>query len=156
MSGDREPKFLNREEVDALHYEAIERYGGHHGVLNEHLLESAIHQPQQMYHVSGGDLYEIAAAYAYHIIADHPYWDGNKRTGAAAGIIFLERNGVDTSRLPKQQTYESLIKVADHQMNRFELAAFFRSHLAVERQGEPPESERGEEKRKDIDDHPSR
>ncbi|SPF34313.1 Death-on-curing family protein (fragment) [Candidatus Sulfopaludibacter sp. SbA4] len=63
----------------SLPYEAIERYGGHHGVLNEHLVESAIHQPQQTYHVGGGDLYEIAAAYAYHIVADHPYWDGNKR-----------------------------------------------------------------------------
>ena len=46
---------------------------------------------------------------------------------------FLEANGVDTSRLPEQQTYESLIKVADHQMDRFELAEFFRSTLNVER-----------------------
>ena len=109
----------------------MERCRGHHGVLNEHLVESAIHQPRQTYYVGGGDLYEIAAAYAYHIVANHPYWDGNKRTGGAAGIAFLERNGVDTSRLPEQQTYECLIKVADHQMNRFELADFFRSHLKL-------------------------
>ena len=63
----------------------------------------------------GGDLYEIAAAYAHHIVADHPYWDGNKTTGALAAIEFLETKGLDTSRLPEQQTYESLIKVADHQ-----------------------------------------
>ena len=99
-------------------------------MLNEHLLESAINQHQQTSHVGGGDLYEIAAAYAYHIVADHPYWDGNKRTGALAAIEFLETNGIDTSRLPEQQTYESLIHVAEHQMDRFELAEFFRSHLS--------------------------
>ncbi len=130
MRIEKEPEFLTREIVDDLHYEAIEQHGGHHGLLNEHLLESAIHQPQQTYHVGGGDLYEIAAAYAYHIVADHPYWDGNKRTGALAAIEFLEANGVDTSPLPERQTYESLIQVAEHQMDRFELAAFFRSHLS--------------------------
>jgi death-on-curing protein len=130
MRIEKEPEFLTREIVDDLHYEAIERHGGHHGVLNEHLLESAINQPQQTYHVGGGDLYEIAAAYAYHIVADHPYWDGNKRTGALAAIEFLEANGIDSSRLPEQETYESLIKVAEHQMDRFELAEFFRSHLS--------------------------
>jgi hypothetical protein len=44
---------------------------------------------------------------------------------------FLETNGVDTSRLPVQPTCESLIKVADHRMDRFELAGFFRSHLTA-------------------------
>src|SRR6266852_4896148 len=100
MCQEQEPKFLTREEVDALHYEAIERYGGHHGLLNDHLAESAINQPRHTYHVGGGDLYEIAAAYAFHIVSDHPYWDGNKRTGGASAMAFLERNGVDTSRLP--------------------------------------------------------
>jgi len=66
-------------------------------------------------------------------VADHPYWDGNKRTGVLAAIEFLEANGIDTSRLPEQQTYQSLIKVADHQMDRFELAEFFRSALSMER-----------------------
>jgi len=65
--------------------------------------------------------YEIAAAHACHIVAGHPYWDGNKRTGGAAAMTFLERNGVETSRLPEQQTYESLIRIADRRMDRFEL-----------------------------------
>jgi len=76
-----------------------------------------------------------AAAYAFHIVADHPYLDGNKRTGALAAVEFLEANGVDTSRLPEQQTYESLIKVADHEMDRFELADLFRSALRPPRAG---------------------
>jgi|ERR1022692_257063 death-on-curing protein len=139
MSLEREPEFLTREAIDDLHYEAIERQGGHHGVLNDHLLESAINQPQQTYHIGGGDLYEIAAAYAFHIVADHPYWDGNKRTGALAAMEFLETNGVDTSRLPEQQTYECLIKIAEHQMNRFELADYFRSALTADVPNAPNE-----------------
>jgi len=47
-----------------------------------------------------------------------------------AAIEFLEANDVDTRPLPERQTYESLIQVAEHQMDRFELAAFFRSHLS--------------------------
>lgn len=108
-------------------------------MLNDNLLESAINQPPHTYYIGGGDLYEIAAAYAYHIVADHPYWDGNKRTGALAAMEFLETNGVDTSRLPEQQTYESLIKVAEHQMNRFELADYFRSALTTDVPDAPAE-----------------
>ncbi|SPF55785.1 hypothetical protein SBA4_7420005 [Candidatus Sulfopaludibacter sp. SbA4] len=52
-----------------------------------------------------------------------------------AAVEFLEANGVDTSRLPEQQTYESLIKVADHEMDRFELADLFRSALRPPRAG---------------------
>ena len=59
--------------------EAVERHGGHHGVLNEHLVESAVNQPQHTCHLGGGDLYEIAAAYAWHIVADHPYWVSLRR-----------------------------------------------------------------------------
>ena len=73
-------------------------------MLNEHLLESAINQPLQTYHVGGADLFEIAAAYAYHIVADHRYWDGNKRTGALAAMEFLETNGFDTSP-PDEQNH---------------------------------------------------
>jgi death-on-curing protein len=128
MRIEKEPEFLTREIVNDLHYEAIERHAAT-TVLNEHLLESAINQPQQTYHLGGADLYEIAAAFAYHIVADHPYWDGNKPTGALAAIEFLEANGVDTSPLPERQTYESLIQAAEHQMDRFEPSEFFRSHL---------------------------
>src|SRR5712692_1383968 len=106
----QEPRFLTREMVDAIHEQQIETYGGHHGVLNEHLLESAINQPRSTYFFGGGDLYEVAAAYAYHIIADHPYWDGNKRTGTRAACAFMEANGIDTSRLPEEQTYEAMIQ----------------------------------------------
>ena len=66
----------------------------------------------------GGDPHEIAAAYAYHIAESQAYLDGNKRTGAQAAFVFLEGCGIDTSRLPEQQTYEAMIKIATYEMGR--------------------------------------
>jgi len=124
-----EPFFLTRSMVDEIHQAALAAYGGHHGVLNEHLLDSAINQPRHTYHYGGGDLFDVAAAYAFHIVLDHPYWDGNKRTGIGSALIFLRMNGVETKHLPELPTYECVIKVADHKMDRRALAAFLREKL---------------------------
>jgi death-on-curing protein len=71
MIPSKEPEFPTREVIEDLHYDAVEQYGGHHGLLNEHLLESAINQPRNTYCFTGCDLFEVAAAYAFHIVADH-------------------------------------------------------------------------------------
>ena len=128
-----EPFFLTRSMVDEIHEATLAAYGGLHGVLNEHLLESAINQPRHTYHYGGGDLFDVAAAYAFHIVADHPYWDGNKRTGIGSALIFLKMNGIETKHLPELPLYECVIKVADHKMDRKALAAFLR-HKLFERQ----------------------
>jgi death-on-curing protein len=57
------------------------------------------------------------------------YLDGNKRTGIQAALDFLEINGVDTSGLPEKETYEAMIQVARHQLDRAGLAVFFRQTL---------------------------
>ncbi len=79
-----------------------------------------------MYFYGNGDLYEIAAAYAYHLAESQAYFDGNKRTGVQAALDFLEINGVDTSLLPELGTYEAMVRVAKHELDRPGLAAFFR------------------------------
>ncbi len=124
-----EPVFLTRDQIGAIHYEQIETYGGTHGIRSEHGLESAIAQPQNVYFYGDGDIYEIAAAYAFHIAQGQAYFDGNKRTGVAAALIFLEVNEVDTDRLPEMETYDALIRVAEHELDRAGLAAFFRDTL---------------------------
>jgi death-on-curing protein len=87
-------------------------------------------QPLNVYLYGNGDLYEIAAAYAYHIAESQAYVDGNKRTAVQAALDFLEINGIDTSILPELETYEAMIKVANHQLDRQGLAHFFRHVLA--------------------------
>jgi death-on-curing protein len=76
-----------------------------------------------------GNLFEFAAAYAYHLAESQAYFDGNKRTAVQAALDFLEINGVDTSPLPELATYEAMIQVANDELDRRGLAVFFREIL---------------------------
>src|SRR5580698_4165138 len=92
-----QPLFLDLEHVLRIHAGMIERYGGAEGLRDAALLHSAAAMPQASY---GGeflhpDLFEMAAAYLFHIVQNHPFVDGNKRTGAAAAIVFLVINGIE-------------------------------------------------------------
>ena len=126
---EQEPLFLTREQIDTIHQDQLEAWGGLRGLRSEDGLESAIAQPQNVYFYGGGDLYEIAGAYAFHIVESQAYLDGNKRTAVQAALDFLEINGVDTSPLPELATYEAMIRVANHELDRTGLAVFFRETL---------------------------
>jgi|SRR6185312_695868 death-on-curing protein len=87
------------EDILNLHQFSIEKYGGSHGIRDSGLLESAIARPFQSF--DGEDLYPSvfakAAALAESLIINHPFIDGNKRTGTVAMIAFLEENGFHLS-----------------------------------------------------------
>ncbi len=90
------PEFLEVLEVLAIHRDQIDRYGGEDGLRDEGLLISAVETPRsgmdgQYFHT---DLFEMAAAYLFHIVRNHPFVDGNKRAGLVASIVFLELNDV--------------------------------------------------------------
>ena len=133
MTDQRDPEFLTREIVDAIHEEQIENFGGLHGLRDENALELAIAAAQNVYHYRGGHICEIAAAYACHLAESQAWFDGNKRTGVQAALVFLEGCGTDTSRLPEQQTYELMIRIATHEASRTDLADYLRSELGRER-----------------------
>lgn len=130
MNPEWEPEFLTREIVDAIHDEQVSLFGGLHGVRDENALESAIMAAQNVYFYGEGDVYEVAAAYAYHLAESQAYLDGNKRTGVQAAFVFLEGCGISCSGLPEQQSYEAMIKIAAHEMSRSDLAAYFGSELS--------------------------
>lgn len=91
----KEPYWFTREECLALHDLILSQYGGIVGVRDENLLESALARPRQRFVYGNAHPAEIAAAYAAGIIQNHPFFDGNKRTGFMLGAGFLERNGLD-------------------------------------------------------------
>jgi len=126
---EQDPYFLTREQIDTIHRDQIEAWGGLHGLRSEDALESAIAQPQNVYFYGEGDLYEIAAAYAFHIAESQAHLDGNKRTGVQAALDFLEVNGIDTRPLPELATYDAMIRVAGHKLDRSGLAVFLREVL---------------------------
>ena len=92
-------KFLNLQDLEQLHIKIIDVSGGSQGKRDRGRLESALAAMQQ--EVFGQDLYptifEKAVVLARGIIADHPFMDGNKRTGVVSALLFLNYNGRDTS-----------------------------------------------------------
>lgn len=122
-----QPLFLDIDRILRTHLGLIERYGGQEGVRDVGLLHSAIAMPQASF---GGehlhkDLFEMAAAYLYHIVQNHPFLDGNKRTGAAAAIIFLAMNGVELEA-DQEGLADLTLDVAQGKAGKRQIAEFFR------------------------------
>jgi death-on-curing protein len=126
-----EPRFVDRETVDALHLLSLEEHGGQNGLRNEHGLESALAQPQHIFSYGNGDLADMAAAYAFHLAENQPFIDGNKRTAISTALYFLELNGVSTSPLTNAELYDAMIGIAEKRVDKAMLAAIFRKRLGV-------------------------
>lgn len=123
----KDPVFVTLAEVMRFHSDQIVRYGGTEGVRDMALLQSALAQPETSF---GGawlheDLFEMAAAYAFHICKNHPFLDGNKRTALDTALIFLELNGIAIVD-PKKELISVMLAVAEGKMNKKELARIFR------------------------------
>lgn len=128
--------FWDMDHVVRAHRSLIDAYGGADGLRDVGMLHSAIAMPRAAF---GGqylhaDLYEMAAAYIYHIVQNHPFLDGNKRTGAASAIIFLAMNGVEIEA-DEEGLVELTVSVADGKTGKQEIAAFFRSRANSSSQG---------------------
>ena len=126
--GKQEPVFLTLAEVLKFHTRQIGQFGGVDGIRDIALLQSALAQPQASF---GGewlhaDLFEMAAAYAFHICKNHPFFDGNKRTALDTALIFLELNGISIMA-PQKQMIEIALAIAEGKMGKKELAQALRS-----------------------------
>ena len=121
--------FLTLDDIIESHLNQIDTYGGSHGIRDIGLLESAIAQPEASF---GGqylhaDIFEMAAAYLYHLVMNHPFVDGNKRVGLEAALIFLEIN--DESLIANDDELVDLVlKTTAGQIGKRQIAEFFRSH----------------------------
>ncbi|HEU5122898.1 MAG TPA: type II toxin-antitoxin system death-on-curing family toxin [Verrucomicrobiae bacterium] len=120
-----EPRFLTLDEVLYVHEESLRRYGGMSGVGDVGLIQSALGSAQNAFWYGHGDLYAIAATYAFHIAEAQAFNDGNKRTGAGSAIMFLLVNGI---RFPGDDgsVYTALIDVAEKKLDKPGLAGVLR------------------------------
>lgn len=116
--------------VLAIHEDQLKRHGGMPGVRDEGLLESALAQPFASF--DGNDLYptvsEKAARYGFGIIKNHPFADGNKRTGTALIIAFLRGNGI-VFKPRTEDFYNAIIAVADGTLSYEGLVAWINEQL---------------------------
>ena len=119
--------FLSITEVLAIHQDQISRYGGTTGIRDIELLKSALGIPAATYagEFLHSELYQMAAAYLFHILKNHPFLDGNKRVGAVAALVFLMLNGHDFNA-PQDQFAEMVLAVAEGHMGKAEVAIFLR------------------------------
>jgi death-on-curing protein len=108
-----------------LHEVVINRFGGSHGLRDRLLLEGAVFHPRNVYHYGQGDLFDVAAAYAFHIAEAQAFLDGNKRTAIAAALVFLEGNGV-TIPSETQRLYDSMIGISEKRVDKADLAGLLR------------------------------
>lgn len=90
----KEPVWLDRADCLAIHEMILAQHGGLAGVRDEGLLESALAKPQNLFAYGSQTFPEMAAGYAAGIILNHPFLDGNKRTGFMMAATFLELNGL--------------------------------------------------------------
>ena len=129
-----DPIFLTLDDVIEIHREMIARYGGSDGIRDKGLLESAVATAQAGF---GGDyvhtdIFEMAAAYLFHIVKNHPFIDGNKRTGAMAAFVFLKLNKL-TLAADENQFERIVIAVAKSKFEKREIAEFFKKHCKKSR-----------------------
>lgn len=124
-----DPVFLTLDEVLEIHRDQIARYGGSEGIRDIGLLNSAIAMPtatfaNQFLH---SDLFEMAAAYLFHLVQNHPFLDGNKRVGAAAANVFLFLNDIHFA--PDENEYTKLVlAVAKGDVKKAAITEFLRSN----------------------------
>lgn len=121
--------FLTTEIIQQIHEDQIQDFGGSLGIRDMGLLESAVATPQagsggQYFHT---DLFEMAAAYLFHLVKNHPFVDGNKRVGAMAAYAFLELNGKKV-RAPEKEFGDIVLGVAEGKLAKSAVAEFFRKH----------------------------
>lgn len=122
---------MTRELTIFFHEDLIEKYGGSHGVRDENLLDSALAQPKSMFegkylHKS---IYEMAAAYGYHLCQNHPFIDGNKRIALTAMYTFLLVNGYEI-KLNEKEAYLLIMSIADGTLSKAELADYLEKNSA--------------------------
>jgi death-on-curing protein len=86
-------KWLTRQAIEIIHQEQLEEHGGLAGLKDENALESALARPLNKAAYGEDDIHALAAAYLYGFVKNHPFSDGNKRTGYLAAFTFLYING---------------------------------------------------------------
>jgi death-on-curing protein len=124
-----EPIWVLPQVVTAIHKRQLAEHGGGGGVRAEGLLASGLARPQHLFTYSEGvKLTRLAAAYAFGIVRNHPFIDGNKRTAFVVAMLFLHLNGY-TVTAPQEEKYKTFMALADGSLSEEALAEWLENHL---------------------------
>jgi death-on-curing protein len=123
----KEPVWVEQRVVLAMHDRLLAEHGGPAGMRDEGLLESALARPRQLFAYSDPDLATLAAAYVAGIVRNHPFVDGNKRTGFMTGYVFLTRNGLQLIA-PEAEATQAVLSLAAGKINEEAFAGWIRDN----------------------------
>ena len=125
----KEPVWIDERDARAVHDRLLALYGGAAGLRDDGLLKSALARPYQRFaYGESTDISELAAAYTVGIVRDHPFADGNKRTGFVVGILFLELNGYRFNASEEDAT-KAVLDLAAGVIDETTYSAFLRANL---------------------------
>jgi death-on-curing protein len=125
-----EPRWLTDTTVLAIHAQQIERFGGAHGVRDQHVVLSALARPQQRWNYdAAADLADLAALYLVGLSQAQGFVDGNKRTGLACALVFLALNDA-ALHVDGAELYGLTMRVATNQADVAEVSAYIRARLS--------------------------
>jgi death-on-curing protein len=124
-----EPVWIDERDVLALHDRLLALNGGAAGLRDAGLLQSALARPQQLYaYGDNPDGVDMAAAYIAGVVRNHPFVDGNKRTGFLVGILFLELNGFRFTAT-EESAAQAILSLAAGTLDEPALAAWLRANV---------------------------
>ena len=121
-----EPVWIEARDALALHERLLSIHGGADGLRDLALLQSALARPRQLLaYADKPDIVDLSAAYTFGIVRNHPFIDGNKRTGFVIGILFLELNGV-VFTASEEDAAQAVLQLAASTIDEADYAAFLR------------------------------
>ena len=123
----KEPRWVLREAVLALHERLLAEFGGLAGLREPGLFDSALARPQQLFAYGKPEVGDLAAAYAFGLVRNHPFLDGNKRIGFTVAVMFLELNGRRFTAPEAEATLKTLA-LAARELDEAGYAAWLRKH----------------------------
>jgi death-on-curing protein len=126
----KKPRWLRVEAVLAIHDRLLAEHGGSAGVRDEALLDSALTRPRNLIAYGKPSMFDLAAAYACGIIKNHPFIDGNKRTGFMAALVFLGINQIDLVA-EESDVVRRTLAVAANEISEESYASWLEEHSRV-------------------------
>lgn len=129
----KHPLWIEEKDVFTIHGRLLAIHGGAAGLRELGLLQSALARPRQHHaYTSSDDIIEMAALYTAGIVRNHPFVDGNKRTGFVIGILFLELNGFNF-RATEEDATQAVMALAAGTLDEAEYTAWLRENAKKER-----------------------
>jgi len=122
------PVFVSLAQVMRAHRTSLELHGGIDGVRDQGAVESALASAVNTWNCGGGDAYDVAAAYAFHLAESQAFLDGNKRTAITTALVFLALNGL-YAKPNQDELYNAMIAIARREMDKAGLAAVLRKQF---------------------------